>query len=223
MDEQGAAGNSTINSTNKSTTTTIMSDRVMVQPSLRITRQPHECVRLVEPCQLDQLATLSNDGNNEQQPAQQTGSSLNPSLFAEISCECELENMTLNATDLTNLDMYVVCSIQYADGVDNTSPSVFTLKCLDARTRVKSNLVLKSVAGRLGLTDSYVFEIDRTSMKSSISRLCVLKRTEFEMSEMSESAVLRDPNTLAHFADSKSNNDKVYSISYSFNPNRIEF
>jgi hypothetical protein len=212
MDEQGAAGNSTINSTNKSTTTTtIMSDRVMVQPSLRITRQPHECVRLVEPCQLDQLA---NDGNNEQQPAQQTGSPLNPSLFVEISCECELENMTLNATDLTNLDMYVVCSIQYADGVDNTSPSVFTLKCLDARTRVKSNLVLKSVASRLGLTDSYVFEIDRTSMKSNISRLCVLKRTEFEMSEMSESVVLRDPNTLAHFADSKSNNDKVYSISY---------
>ena len=198
-----------------STTTnnkTVMSDRVMVQPNLRLIRQPHDCIRPVEPCQLDQLAAQMSGYEQQQQHQQQT-----VSQFAEIDCECLLENMTLNATDLANLDMYVVCSIQYTsiDGWVDSPSSYLSLKCLDSRRRIKNSLVLKSVPSRFGLSDSThcVFEIDQTTMKARVSRLFLLKRTDFEVCEMNQEAILRDPSTLIHFessSPSKSNdNEKV--------------
>jgi hypothetical protein len=161
-----------------------MTDRVL-KPELVFTQVPKEYIKFIDPCQLDQVLENINVDTARR--------------IYELSCEVELKNFDLNNYPIPNLVLYVCVSIVSVDNnVEQGAASAATstlqqhqehpfvsLKCLDDKTRLTSNLILKD-------SNMFLFEIDKKTMKSNIKSIFVVNRTELDVTEYFEKLVLSD-------------------------------
>lgn len=192
----------------------IMMNERIVSPELIITNEPSNTVKPLDPCGL----------NNVEE---------NPESFKkinEISFECLLNTYNMENFPPENFDLFVCVTLVPVDMADNPILSehtgsilqaqVFTimiLKCSNSRTRYISHLI-SIVNKSLIKPNTYCFDIDRETKKSTINGLFVVNQTKFDVNEISEKLVISERNHQYH----QSNNGKHFLEYLTDNQDSIE-
>ena len=147
-----------------------MADR-LIKPFLEITHEPHDEIKFLRSCQFNQICqSLTKE-------------------FHEINLECQLKNLDV-IINLPNIHLYVSVSIVNCNLDGSTSINhPFNLKCSNERTRYISKL-LQSNSGK----SSFLFELDKETMKCQIKDLYVISLSLEELEEYYETLHIESLN-----------------------------
>ena len=155
-----------------------MPDRLVNE--LDITQQPLSQIKFLKCCQYNEM----------------TRSLKKP--FHEIHLDCQLKNSEFKKMDLPNINLYVSVSIVLDNPKNESHP--FILKCSDPKTRLISKLLQSNKK-----TNTFLFELNKETMKCSIKDLYVTSLTPEEIEDYYESVYIEQmKSTLARSTSSSS-------------------
>lgn len=165
---------------------------------LTIDRQPPVNILPIDSYQLDKLGTGAGTD---------TCLNIEPQELFEINCELKLNSqLFVDKQKKVNIDFYIMCTLD----IDQFNCSLFThtLKCVNYKTRMNTNIILSSVENLLTEKNAYLFEIDQRTMKSRIEGLFMVKIYDLELNEIMEQNILQK----GKFKEEKVPIDNFYSL-----------